>query len=317
MGRKAKILVVDDEKIVRIRLGRALSAEGYEVDLVPSGAKALQALSKTTYDLILSDMVMEDMDGVELLRKVHPSYPETIFMIITGHGSLATAIETMRLGAFDYLLKPCDDSELIFRIQRGLKERRLLIKVKEQQKKLEQLAITDSLTGLYARSYLMEALDREFKHFLRYKVSLSFIMIDLDYFKKINDELGHQAGDEVLKSVARTIRSTIRDADIIGRYGGEEFGIILPKTGWKGAQRTATRLLQGVRALSSEKGFSNKIPHQVTVSVGIASCPHRKIKSPAQLLQAADTALYEAKRAGRDRLAMFGAADAEAAQELY
>lgn len=315
MGRKAKILVVDDEKIVRIRLGRALTAEGYKVDLVSSGTEALEIMKKVAYDLVLSDMVMEDMDGIELLQKVNRDYPDTIFMIITGQGSLVTAIDSMRLGAFDYLLKPCDDSELLLRIQRGLKERRLLKKVKDQQKKLEQMAITDGLTGLYARSYLMEALDREFKQYKRYKTPLSFMMIDIDFFKKINDKYGHQAGDEVLKTIAGTIQSTIREADIIGRYGGEEFGVIQPKTGQEGAHRTALRILEAVRALPEHKMLPKKISMPVTVSIGVASCPHRKTKALTQLIQSADSALYDAKRAGRNRVALFDGGKQESAAE--
>jgi diguanylate cyclase (GGDEF)-like protein len=313
MGRKARILVVDDEEIVRIRLGRALAAEGYMVDMASSGAEALGAMDKKTYDLVLSDMVMEDMDGLELLKKVNRKHPGIIFMIITGQGSLATAIESMRLGAFDYLLKPCDDSELKLRIQRGLKERRLLKKVEDQQKKLEQMAITDGLTGLYSRSYFMEAPEREFKHYNRYKSPLSFMMIDIDFFKRINDKFGHQVGDEVLKIIAKTIHSTIREADIIGRYGGEEFGIIQPKTDQGGAHRTGQRILSAVQQIPTGSKLPKKISIPITVSIGIASCPNGKIRSPTHLISAADTALYEAKRTGRNRIAMFSETAGEAA----
>jgi two-component system cell cycle response regulator len=313
MARKARLLVVDDEEIVRIRLGRVLAAEGYGVDMASSGEEALASMEKKVYDLVLSDMMMEDMDGLELLKKVNRKYPSTIFMIITGHGSLATAIESMRLGAFDYLLKPCDDSELKLRIQRGLKERRLLKKVEDQKKKLEQMAITDGLTGLYSRSYFMEALEREFKHFNRYRSPLSFMMIDIDYFKRINDKFGHQVGDDVLKVIAKTIESTIREADIIGRYGGEEFGIIQPRTEQGGARLTGERILSAVRKIPANAKLPKKFSLPVTVSIGIASCPNRRIKNPAHLIRAADTALYEAKRAGRNRIALFDTAAGEAA----
>lgn len=308
MVHKAKILVVDDEEIVRIRIGRVLAKEGYNVTMSSSGADALAVMEKMTFDLVLSDMVMEDMDGLALLKKVRRKSPGTIFMIITGQGSLATAIESMRLGAFDYLLKPCDDSELKLRIERGLKERRLLKKVESQNRKLEKMAITDSLTGLYSRSYFMEALDREFKHFNRYRTPLSFMMIDLDHFKKINDRFGHQTGDEVLKRIARKFMKIIREADVIGRYGGEEFGVIQPRTDIPGATRSGRRILSSLRE-DPEMILDNV---KVRVSIGIATCPHKEIVSPSQLIKAADTALYQAKRAGRDRLVVYGAPEEKA-----
>jgi diguanylate cyclase (GGDEF)-like protein len=209
----------------------------------------------------------------------------------------------MRLGAFDYLLKPCDDSELKLRIERGLKERRLLKKVESQNKKLEKMAITDSLTGLYSRSYFMEALDREYKHFNRYRTPLSFMMIDIDHFKRINDRFGHQAGDEVLKKIAKRFMKIIREADVIGRYGGEEFGVIQPRTDVSGSTRTADRILSALRE-DPEMVLDNV---KVRVSIGIATCPHKEINDPAQLIKAADTALYQAKRAGRDRMVVFDA----------
>jgi len=310
MVRNAKILVVDDEEIVRMRIGRVLTSEGYKVTQARGGQEALKALEEQEYDLVLSDMVMEDMDGLDLLKKVNKKYPDTIYMIITGQGSLVNAIESMRLGTFDYLLKPCDDSELKMRIQRGLKERRLLKKVQDQKLKLQQMAITDGLTGLYSRSYFLETLDREFKQFTRYRSPLSFMMIDIDYFKQINDEFGHLVGDDVLKDISNTFVKIIREADIIGRYGGEEFGVIQPKTDRQGANITAMRIQS---ALEQKKGAMKKeikskrkpaLPHP-TVSIGIASCPHRSIKTPAQLIDAADTALYEAKKMGRNRIVIF------------
>jgi diguanylate cyclase (GGDEF)-like protein len=222
-------------------------------------------------------------------------------MIITGHGSLATAIRSMRLGAFDYLLKPCDNKELIERIQRGLKEWRHLKRAENQARKLEQMAITDGLTGLYSRSYFMETLNREFKHHLRYESPFSFMMIDIDHFKRINDRFGHRVGDEVLRNIAAKFRLIIRETDIVGRYGGEEFGVIQPRTDNEGARRTALRILTAVgedRSLCTPPG---EPPQRMTVSIGTATCPHHKIKDSAQLIEAADKALYHAKGAGRNR----------------
>jgi diguanylate cyclase (GGDEF)-like protein len=305
MGRKEKILVVDDEEIVRIQLGRVLSREGYDVYAAGSGEEALALMENTQVDLVLSDMVMERMDGLALLREVNRRYPGTIFIIITGHGSLATAIDSMRLGAFDYLLKPCDDGELKVRVARGLKERRLQKKVEHQTRRLERMAITDGLTGLYSRSYFMEALNREFKHFLRYRSPLSFMMIDIDFFKKINDAFGHPVGDSVLINISGMFRGMIRETDVIGRYGGEEFGVIQPRTGPEGARVSAARILSAVASDETLCVPPGEPPQRVTVSIGIASCPHEAIESAVRLIEAADTALYEAKRRGRNRLVVF------------
>jgi diguanylate cyclase (GGDEF)-like protein len=306
MGRKEKILVVDDEEIVRVQIGRVLAKEGYDVTAASSGEEAIAIMAKTSFDLVLSDMVMEGMDGLAFLKEVNRKYPKTIFMIITGHGSLATAIQSMRLGAFDYLLKPCDNTELIERIQRGLREWRLLKKAENQARKLEQMAITDGLTGLYSRSYFMETLNREFKHHLRYKSPLSFMMIDIDHFKRVNDRFGHRVGDEVLKSMADKFRKIIRETDVIGRYGGEEFGVIQPRTDHDGARRTTQRILSAISIDSTLCAPPGERPQPMTVSIGIASCPHPDIQDPSQLIEAADKALYHAKHAGRNRGYSYG-----------
>jgi len=308
MNRKEKVLIVDDEKIVRIQLGRILAKEGLDVTAANSGEEALQLMEREEYDIVLSDMAMGDMDGLELLKSVKRSYPSTIFLIITGHGTLASAIESMRLGAFDYLLKPCENDELKMRVQRGLEQRRLQRKVADQNRRLEQMAITDGLTGLYTRSYFMNNLDREFKHFYRYKSPLSFMMIDIDHFKQINDRFGHQVGYKVLHKISRSFSKIIRETDIIGRYGGEEFGIILPTTDIQGARITATRIRTTIEQDDSLCKPPGKLPQQITVSIGLAACPYHKLKNASDLIRAADTALYEAKRAGRNRVVVFGVA---------
>jgi len=315
MGRKEKILVVDDEEIVRVQIGRVLTKEGYSVTLAPGGEEALSIMDKASFDLVLSDMVMEGMDGLALLKTVNQKFPKTIFMIITGYGSLASAIESLRLGAFDYLLKPCTNKELKQRIQRGLKEWRHLRKAENQARKLEQMAITDGLTSLYSRSYFMESLNREFKHHLRYGTPLSFMMIDIDYFKKVNDEYGHQVGDEVLVRVAAKFRKIIRETDIIGRYGGEEFAVIQPRTDLKGACKTASRILWDVENDNTLCTPTDSTPQKITVSIGIASCKVHKIKTASSLIEAADKALYNAKRGGRNRAITFGSSKVILAME--
>lgn len=314
MGRKETIIVVDDEEIVRVQIGRVLASDGYEVLVAQSGAEALRIMEKKSLDLVLSDMVMEGMDGLALLKEVNERFPGTIFIILTGHGSLATAIESMRLGAFDYLLKPCENDELKLRIRRGLAQRRLQKKVEDQTRRLEHMAITDSLTGLYSRSYFMESLEREFKNYLRYHSPVSFMMIDIDFFKEINDRYGHLMGDEVLKRASKAFRKIVRETDIIGRYGGEEFGIILPRTDLQGALVSARRILASIEKDMTLCQPPNEDPRCITVSIGIASCPAHKIKKASQFIKAADLALYKAKRSGRNRAEIYTPADEAAAE---
>jgi len=315
MGRKERILVVDDEEIVRVQIARVLTRAGYDVEAVGSGGEALARMARKRFDVVLSDIVMEGMDGLELLKEVRHRHPGTVFMLITGHASLSTAIASLRLGAFDYLLKPCDNDELRERVAAGLKERRLRRRVEEQARRLERMAITDALTGLYTRAYFMEAMRREFKHLLRYGSALSFLMIDIDRFKGINDRYGHPAGDEVLRKFGAKLRGIVRETDIPGRYGGEEFSILLPRTSGEGARITAERLRVSVEQDRSLCTPSSAPPERITVSIGVASCPHPEIRSPEDLVEAADQALYEAKRAGRNRVVLFGRGGRGAAGE--
>ncbi len=305
MAYRERILAVDDEEAVLYQIGRVLAGAGYDVTAARSGEEALTLMEKFDFDLVLSDIVMEGMDGLTLLKEMSQKDPGLVFILITGHGSLATAIESMRLGAFDYLLKPCEDAELKRRVERGLKQRRLQKKAERQTRKLERMAITDGLTGLYSRSYFMEAVNREFKHFQRYRTPLSFMMIDIDFFKRINDRFGHQVGDAVLKNISARFRTIIRETDITGRYGGEEFAVIQPGTDAEEAKISAARVRRSIEKDDSLCTPPGRPPQRITVSIGIVSCPHPEIHDAARLIKAADTALYEAKRTGRTKVIFF------------
>ena len=174
----------------------------------------------------------------------------------------------------------------------------------KEKTRLEKLAITDYLTGIYNVRYFYNRLEEEFSRAERYGLPLSCIMVDIDHFKKINDTLGHRVGDIVLREFAQLVKRHTRKSDIFARYGGEEFIMLLPQTSRKGAMREAERVREAV----SEHSFcAEKTAVSITVSVGVASFPHKKIKNHDDLIHCADTAMFEAKKKGRNMVNVFPA----------
>jgi diguanylate cyclase (GGDEF)-like protein len=168
--------------------------------------------------------------------------------------------------------------------------------LEEVLSKVEILAITDPLTDLFNRRHFETALEKEFKRTKRYHSPTSCMMIDIDHFKKINDEYGHHTGDEVLKEIAKIIKTSLREIDTVARWGGEEFIVLLPETTKENAFKAASRILESITGLK----FSG-VSRQLTVSIGIASIPDPSIDSIEKLIQVSDLALYEAKEKGRNR----------------
>jgi len=305
---KATLLLVEDSAAQGGELKESLEALGYTVRWAKSGMAGLKIAREEDPDLIVLDVVMEDMDGFAVCRwlKMHSSTRDIPVIMLTARGELRDRVEGLHVGADDYIAKPFAPEELEARIFAALRVKASQSELKRRNTQLESmlhhveaLAITDPLTGLFNRRRLADVLRREWAVAKRYKNHLAFIMIDIDHFKQFNDSHGHEAGDLVLKEVARSFGACLREVDLAARYGGEEFAILLPQTHKQGALVLAERLRESVRALTlvvSDKRLS------VTASFGVASEADVPKGGPEDLIRAADGALYTAKRNGRDQI---------------
>jgi diguanylate cyclase (GGDEF)-like protein len=296
--RAAKILVVDDEEIMREFLGDVLRDEGYEATAVRSGEEGLAKAREIHYDIILTDIKMPGIGGLRFLEQVKGLDPVAEVLVMTGYGSVDSAVEAMKLGAADYLTKPLNIDQIRIVVKRTL-ERKRLARDAEQTEFYKALSQSDGLTGLYNHRTFHELLASELARSRRYLRPLSLMMIDIDDFKQFNDRNGHPTGDIALRKVGWLFREKTRRCDFVCRYGGEEFAIIVPETDLEGARTVAQRL----RAAIDESPFdteANMPPGRLTVSIGVASFPS-EAQTKEELVERADRALYEAKQRGKNR----------------
>jgi two-component system cell cycle response regulator len=283
------VLVVDDEEIICTLFAAMLSHYGcYHVVTTTDGRQVLDILRREPFDVMLLDMSMPAISGLDVLRQVTQAFEELPVIIVTGHGSIEIAVESMQAGAADFVTKPVPAAILHLRIQKALEHART-----------RRLASTDGLTEVYNHRTFQERLTQEIARANRYSRPLSVLMIDVDHFKVYNDTYGHPQGDIVLQDLARLLQEMSRTSDTVARYGGEEFAIILPETDSVSAQKIGQRLREKVE----QHAFAGKerMPGgTMTISIGVAT--HAPAGSKDALLQAADAALYAAKREGRNRV---------------
>jgi diguanylate cyclase (GGDEF)-like protein len=285
------VLVVDDEEIICTLFAAMLGHYGcYHVVTTTDGRQVMDILRREPFDVMLLDMSMPAISGLEVLRQVTQAFEELPVIIVTGHGSIEIAVESMQAGAADFVTKPVPAAVLHLRIQKALEHART-----------QRLASTDSLTEVYNHRTFQERLTQEIARANRYSRPLSVLMIDVDHFKVYNDTHGHPQGDIVLQDLARLLRETSRTSDTVARYGGEEFAIILPETDSVSAQKIGQRLREQVEHYAFP-GKERMPGGALTISVGVAT--HVSSGSKDALLQAADMALYTAKREGRNRVCM-------------
>jgi diguanylate cyclase (GGDEF)-like protein len=308
-----RVLVVEDSHTQAEWLAQVLTGEGYQVRVAADGREAIRFVRTEPPDLVLLDMILPDMNGLEVLRFIKsPSGDQFIPVILLSVKSdLDSRVVGLRLGADDFLAKPYADAEIKARAAAMLRIKTLQDQLRGAKAQLERLSVTDGLTGLYNHLHFGKRLGEEFARSQRYSDPLSLIMLDLDHFKRVNDEHGHPFGDRVLRGTAALITTSFRGSDICVRYGGEEFAVILPNTLVQGAQVVAERFLkkvrektypiEGVNPGGGNPGGGNPVEVRVTASAGIASFPSRNVNSSESLVKRADEALYCAKREGRDR----------------
>lgn len=299
----ACVLVVDDSAAIREQVVRTLREVGlfdqyYEAK---DGLEGFKTLIESKADLVICDVDMPRMDGFKFLQLVE-SRPELLgvpIIMLTGMMDFNSKIRGLEQGASDYLTKPFDSGELVARVKVQLKIKSLQDELKRANELLKRLTNIDHLTNLFNRRYLAEILEGEFFRARRNKDCLSLVMVDIDYFKNVNDTYGHQNGDVVLAAVANLAQRQLRAYDSAARYGGEEFVLLIPGTPLDGAVMVAERLRQAVL----EHGFPPPMEDlTVTISAGVATYPSPQIDSVDSLFRQADEALYRAKQNGRNRV---------------
>jgi two-component system, cell cycle response regulator len=295
------VAIVDDDRAIRRLLRLFLSRAGYAAFECETGTEAREKLTTSEWDLAILDRRLPDMDGVELCQelKSNPELRTRYIIMLTGESEQEDKVEGLELGADDYITKPFQYPELLARIRAGKRIVDLQKELMESNKRLELLSITDGLTKLHNHRYFQDELARAFENSQRYERPLSLAMIDIDFFKKVNDTYGHAAGDDVLKAVARLYRDSVRSTDLVARYGGEEFAVMMPETELSDAITFAEKIRSMIEetSITTQAGTLN-----ATVSIGVASVPHSRIHSSKELIVAADKALYRAKKSGRNQV---------------
>jgi len=299
---KTKTLVVDDEEIVRSFLIDVLTDEGYQVASVASGEEAIKLMTREEFDLIITDIKMPGTDGMEVLRVAKARDPNQNVIVMTGYASTETAVESMKLGAADYITKPFNLDQIKIVVAKTLERSRLRQKAEEGEL-YKQMSRIDGLTELYNYTFFQQLLKTEVERAHRYGHQLSLLMIDIDNFKRYNDAYGHPAGDEALRKLARVMSRAVRGCDFIARYGGDEFVVVLPETDQSEAKTIGERL----RSLVAQTKYDGSQEEEsvITVSVGLATYP-KDAQSKEDLIKRADQALYRAKSKNRNNLCVFG-----------
>ncbi|HPS57049.1 MAG TPA: diguanylate cyclase [Spirochaetota bacterium] len=282
--------VVDDSKIDRKVVERIFSFHDiYNVDYYESGRGLAE--SGKEYDVYLIDFVLQDTSGDKIIMKLRESGSNSVIIAISGIDNTKTISHVLSIGASDYIVKPFNYDLFIARLKTNIRNYLLFKEVAVKTRALEKMAITDTLTGLFNRGHIYDRLNQEVEKAERYGSKFSLLMLDIDNFKKVNDQHGHQFGDEVLRVVSDVIRLSTRSVDICGRYGGEEFMVIFPEVPLSGTIPVAERIRKGIEAMRF--AIDNV---KITVSGGAADYSG----SIENLVKKADTLMYRAKESGRN-----------------
>jgi diguanylate cyclase (GGDEF)-like protein len=296
-----KLLLAEDDADQAQLLADLLRPWGYDPVIVPDGPAALVALRDADGPRLgLLDWGLPGLDGIEVCREIRRDLdmPYTYLVLLTGRGGHEVRISGLEAGADDFLAKPVDVPELRARLNAGRRILGLQEQLLTAQRRLLEQATRDSLTGLWNRAAILAVLDRELARASREGDPIGVLLADLDHFKQINDTHGHLVGDRVLRQAARRLQAELRSYDGVGRYGGEEFLVVLPGCDGPATLRLAERLRAGLEAEQVDLGDT---PLTVTASLGGAWWRPQGKADAVALLRAADEALYQAKHAGRNR----------------
>jgi diguanylate cyclase (GGDEF)-like protein len=286
-----KILLVDDDPSILSILADLMAIFGHEYETATDGNETIEKLKHDYFPIVLTDMTMPGIDGLDLLKHIHSNYPTIKILVVTGYDRIFTYTDVIRAGASDFISKPFNTDELEAKINRLIREIEIL-------GQLELLSISDGLTGLYNRRHFDTKIFEEAHRAHRQNHDLFLALLDVDNFKQMNDKYGHLAGDKLLKTVGDVIKHCIRaDVDWPFRYGGDEFCVILTQLSKDQALMTAERFIQS---------FNKKKLPLTGLSIGLARFIRSQNKKWTtdifDLIKRADTALYKAKNGGRNRV---------------
>jgi diguanylate cyclase (GGDEF)-like protein len=312
MDTKTNILLVDDKKENLLALEAILETPGLKIFTALSGNDALGLMLEHDFAVVILDVHMPEMDGfevAELMRKNEKTKFIPIIFVTAFSKDDSYIFKGYETGAVDYLFKPLDPVilkskvNIFLELDRNKKElEESNRKIEKQNERLKELSITDGLTGLYNHRHFQNMLKREFAMVRRNSSDLACFMIDLDYFKDVNDTFGHTFGDFVLQRFAQLLKEAVRETDILARYGGEEFALLLPHTSLEGALVVAEKFRKKAEECVYENEGHTK---RVTASVGVASYGTHHPSSSSDLVNFADHALYRAKAEGRNQVRIY------------
>ncbi len=299
------ILIVDDNREIRNFLEEFLLAKGFQCTSTGSSEEALEIIEDSLTQVVVSDIILPGMSGLELATKIKHKHEDIDIIIMTGHGREFSYEEAVRKGACDMVVKPFRAEELQLRIERTLSEQRMRVERKINLEELERLAITDDLTKLFNSRHFYQRLKDEINRSRRYQTPLSLLMLDIDYFKDYNDSYGHLEGNKVLQQIGKIIQACLRSMDTAYRYGGEEFTVLLPQTINTESETVAKRIKKSIAKLK----FSPKENETAGVTISIGVTEYRHGDAPEKFVKRADEAMYMSKKNGRNKVTMLAPTD--------
>lgn len=298
-----RILIVDDDETVRESLNDFLEFHGYAVSAVNSATQALETLEKNDFDLVISDLVMPNMDGISLIKAIRELGKDVPFLVMTGYASIEYAVESMKAGASDFITKPLKFDHVMLIINRTM-ETCGLRKMAKEREYYKDLSNSDGLTRISNYRHFSQVLQHEIDRHHRYHRQLTLLLVDIDDFKKTNDRYGHLVGDLVLIKIAALLTAEIRGFDYVARYGGDEFTVILPEVSAREALAVGRRIMKSIGQYEF-KSPENEDIGKLSVTIGIASFP-KDAAAGIELVSRADRAMYAGKSAGKNCICVFG-----------
>ena len=298
---RGRILVVEDREQSALRLAETLSRD-HDVEVVGDVSEALIRAKGGDYDLVIASLSLDRQDGLRFCATLRSldNTRQTPLLVIVDEGDMKRLVRALDIGVNDYLMRPVERSELVARVRTQLRRKRYADRLRHSLQLSLEMAITDQLTGLFNRRYMSRHLNTLLSNATATSKPVSFLILDIDFFKKVNDTYGHDVGDEVLREFGSSVSHNVRGIDLACRYGGEEFVVVMPDTDMTFAYMVAERLRQSVADIPFKISVP---PGQITVTISIGVTASEGAHDTAEaLLRRADQALYRAKRDGRNRV---------------